>query len=226
MKESDLYRPLKLFLESQNYEVKGEVHSCDVLAVRGEETPVIVELKLILNLDVILQAVDRLLLSPTVYIGVPHDCKSLKRQKKRIVKLLKMLGLGLIVINSKAKKSAVQVLIDPGEFKPRQSKFRQLRLLAEFNKRLGDPNLGGTDTRKGIITAYRQQAIAIANYLHTHGPAKAAVISKSLNDPKVREILYRDVYGWFDRLGKGIYSLSPRGKREISNSNTNTMTKG
>ena len=39
MKESDLYPPLKEFLEDQNYEVKGEVQDCDVLAVRGEEAP-------------------------------------------------------------------------------------------------------------------------------------------------------------------------------------------
>ena len=38
-KESDLYPPLKRFLESQNYEVKGEVQDCDVLAVNGEEVP-------------------------------------------------------------------------------------------------------------------------------------------------------------------------------------------
>ena len=43
MKESDLYPPLKRFLESQNYEVKGEVQDCDVLAVRGKEAPVAVE---------------------------------------------------------------------------------------------------------------------------------------------------------------------------------------
>ena len=45
MQESDLYLPLKRFLESQNYEVKGEVHDCDTLAVRGKEDPVVVELK-------------------------------------------------------------------------------------------------------------------------------------------------------------------------------------
>ena len=58
MKESDLYLPLKRFLISQNYEVKGEVQDCDVVAIRGKEAPVVVELKLTLNLDVVLQAVD------------------------------------------------------------------------------------------------------------------------------------------------------------------------
>ena len=46
MKEADLYLPLKRFLESQGYEVKGEVQDCDVLAVRGTEALVVVELKL------------------------------------------------------------------------------------------------------------------------------------------------------------------------------------
>jgi hypothetical protein len=27
--------------------------------------------------------------------------------------------------------------------------------------------------------------------------------------------MYRDVYGWFDRVSLGVYELSPRGKREI-----------
>ena len=41
MNESDLYLPLKRFLESQKYEVKGEVQGCDVLAIRGIRLPTI-----------------------------------------------------------------------------------------------------------------------------------------------------------------------------------------
>lgn len=48
MKESDLYLPLKRFLESQNYEVKGEVENCEVVAVRGTESPVNLYLFLLL----------------------------------------------------------------------------------------------------------------------------------------------------------------------------------
>ena len=99
MNESDLYLPAKAFLTAQGYEVKGEVHDCDVLAVRGEETPVVVELKLRLNLEVVLQAVDRLSLTPLVYIGIPARCKSMARSPKRITKMLRMLGLGLLVID-------------------------------------------------------------------------------------------------------------------------------
>jgi hypothetical protein len=44
MPEADLYDPIKRFLEAQGYSVKGEIGACDIVAVRGEDGPVIVEL--------------------------------------------------------------------------------------------------------------------------------------------------------------------------------------
>ena len=70
MKETDLYLPLKKFLEKQGYEVKAEVENCDVVAVKvpaaneKAQPATIIELKLSLNLEVILQAVDRLTIKP------------------------------------------------------------------------------------------------------------------------------------------------------------------
>ena len=215
MKESDLYLPLKQFLESQNYEVKGEVLDCDVLAVRGEESPVVVELKLSFNLNVVLQAVERLSLTPKVYIGIPKQCKTLNRRRGHIIKLLRMLGLGLVVIDSDRETGSVKVLLDPGEYRPRKSKHRQERLLGEFMKRVGDPNLGGTEKKNGIMTVYRQRAREIARFLQKQGPTKASLIAGTLREPKARDILYKDVYGWFERVSHGVYELSPRGKREI-----------
>jgi len=82
-------------------------------------------------------------------------------------------------------------------------------------RRVGDPNLGGTEKRKGIMTAYRQRALAIGWFLQENGPTKASSVAHTLIDPKARDILYRDVYGWFDRESRGVYKLSPRGKEEI-----------
>jgi hypothetical protein len=217
MKESDLYLPLKTYLETQHYEIKGEVGSCDVFAIRSDEPPLIVELKLSLNLTVILQAVDRLSLSSNVYIGVPKKCSALKQKYKAIVKLLRMLGIGLITIDLSSQSGGVKVLLDPGEYKPRVSKYRQTRLLGEFEKRVGDPNLGGSDTQQNVITAYRQSALAIARLLESQGPTKASDIAQQTNESKARDILYRDFYGWFDNVSRGIYRLSPRGEREIKN---------
>ena len=216
MKESDLYLPLKQFLEYQNFTVKGEVQDCDVLAVRGNEPLVVVELKRALNLDVILQAVDRLALTSKVYIGIPKQSKSLQRRPKQMVKLLKMLGLGLIVIDGGQETNNVKVLVDPGAYRPRQSKPRRERLLGEFVKRVGDPNPGGVSKRKGIMTAYRQKALAIARLLRQQGPTKASQVALSLREPQARQIMYRNVYGWFERASYGVYQLSPRGMREIS----------
>ncbi|THB63324.1 MAG: hypothetical protein D6E12_17260 [Desulfovibrio sp.] len=216
MKETDLYLPLKRFLESQEYEVKAEVLDCDVLAVRDQEDPVVVELKLSLNLDVVLQAVERLSLTPKVYIGVPARNRIMRVRRKRIVKLLRMLGLGLVLIAPDGQGGKVDVLLDPGEYKPRKSRKREERLLGEFAHRVGDPNLGGADRKKGVMTAYRQKALALARYLKQHGTGKASDLARELDEPKARNILYRNVYGWFERVERGVYALSPRGERELS----------
>ena len=41
-------------------------------------------------------------------------------------------------------------------------------------------------------------------------------LGRVLKEPKARDILYRDVYGWFERVSRGVYGLSPRGEREIA----------
>jgi len=49
--------------------VKAEVGGCDVLAVRGDEAPVIVELKRRFTMELLLQGVDRLAVSDLVYLA-------------------------------------------------------------------------------------------------------------------------------------------------------------
>ena len=220
MKESDLYLPLKTFLEKQDYEVKAEVEDCDVVAIKTATTkekipPTIIELKLSLNLEVILQAVDRIKLSPIIYIGVPNSCGALKKKKrKRIVKLLKMLGLGLIAIDPKRK--TVSIIVDPTAYQPRQSKPRQQWLIDEFHIREGDPNLGGASTKSGRMTAYKQHAITIAQFLDKQGATKASEIARELDIPRARNIVYDNHYRWFEGLGKGIYQLSEFGAETIT----------
>ncbi len=212
MKESDLYIPLKHFLEAQDYEVKGEVGQCDVMAVRGDEEPVIIEFKLSINLSVVLQAVDRLSLSSKVYIGIPKNYKIQRHRKRKILKLLKMLGLGLIVIDPSIKTGSVDIVIDPKPYKPRNSKPRLQRLLGEFMYRDGDPNLGGASTKQGRMTAYRQRALAVGIYLHKNGATKASEVSKQTQQPKARDILYNNYYGWFEKQSRGIYQLTEAGR--------------
>ena len=57
MVETLLYRPVKTFLEGLGFVVKGEIGGCDLLALRGDDPPVVVigELKLTFNLELVLQ---------------------------------------------------------------------------------------------------------------------------------------------------------------------------
>lgn len=213
MKETALYAPVKRLLEAQGYSVKGEVRGCDVVATRGEEGPVVVELKTTLSLSLLLQAVDRLALSGAVYLAVPGGCAPLRRDPKRIRTLLRMLGLGLLTVSG----GRASVWLDPGPYAgPRISRARQARLLGEFRLRAGDPEPGGADRRRGLHTAYRQRALRIAGHLRDAGPCRARDVAAALGDPAARDLLYRDVYGWFSRPSRGIYALNPEGERALS----------
>ena len=70
--ETTLYLPVKRFLESLGFEVKGEVCGCDVVALdKGVPTSVVIaELKLTFTLDLLLQPVDRLPACDDVWLAV------------------------------------------------------------------------------------------------------------------------------------------------------------
>lgn len=214
MLEADLYKPVKTYLERQGYKVKGEVNHCDVVGVRDADV-VIVELKLSLNLTSLLQCIDRLAMTEMVYVGVPHTTKVLTSKRKEIAKLFRRLGMGLISINPDNRAAPIAVLFDPVPYQPRIDKKRRGRLLSEFERRVGDPNEGGSASSKGMVTAYRQRALRIADHLSGYGATKASIVALETSDPKARNILYDDVYGWFERHGNGVYDLSPRGVREV-----------
>ncbi len=111
--EAALYSPVKQFLERQGYEVKGEVRGCDLVARRGDEPPVIVELKLRFNLPLVLQGVDRLALTERVYLAVPRPERHarggpLAPERPEIRKLCRRLGLGLMLVG--LTRNTVEIL--------------------------------------------------------------------------------------------------------------------
>ena len=214
IRETELYAPVKALLESQGYEVKSEVGAADVVACRGDEDPVIVELKRGFSLSLFHQAIDRLSLSETVYVCVPRGTgrRFLKALKCNLT-LCRRLGLGLITV--RMRDGFAEIHLDPAPYNPRQSKPKKSRLLKEFAARVGDPNTGGT-TRKPLMTAYRQDALRCARFLHQHGATKAANVASACGVSRARQIMSANHYGWFDRVSIGIYELSPNGKRAIT----------
>ena len=202
--ESDLYGPVKALLEGQGYIVKGEVRGCDVVGVRGEEPPVIVELKKLFGPALVLQGIDRLALSDRVYLAVGQWPK----QVKNVRKLCRRLGLGLIVV----VKARADVVLDPAPYRPRLDKRKAGRLLGEHRRRVGDPNLGGVAMRGPLMTAYRQEALRCAALLASNGPMKLAAVRAGADAPRAASILRSDFYGWFERVERGVYALTPAGR--------------
>jgi hypothetical protein len=201
MAETDLYAPVKRFLERQGYAVKAEVRSCDVVALRGDEPPVIVELKTAFSLQLIYQAMDRLTLTDTVYVAVARPKRGVPSEA---VKLCKRIGVGLIVV---AASGNVEVLADPLPYTPRKNAKRRRLLLREFAARKGDPNVGGCTGVK-LMTAYRQDAVLCAEYLRAHGPSRVRDIREMTKVDRAANILRDNHYGWFVREARGIYGLT------------------
>ncbi len=207
MRETDLYEPIKRFLEQQGYEVKAEIGAADIVGVRRNEPPLIVETKTGFSLSLFHQGTERQAITDLVYIAVPLGCgQAARKALQRNLKLCRLLGLGLLTVGP--RNPQVQVHADPGPYRPRQSKGKKTRLLGEFVRRVGDPNVGGA-TRKGLVTAYRQEATRCAQFLCEHGATKAALVAKGTGVPHARRIMADNHYGWFQRLGSGIYDLTP-----------------
>lgn len=214
--ETDLYPPVKAFLEDQGYVVKSEIGAADVVAVRDGEPPVVVELKLSFSLTLFHQAVQRLTLADDVYLAVEHRSgKPFARALKRSVTLARRLGLG--VMSVRTSDGLVQVHCDPGPYAPRKSKRRQGVLLREFARRAGDPNTGG-QMRTGLVTAYRQDALKIAIYLYEAGASKGSDVARETGIKNATRMMAQDHYGWFERVEKGIYGLRPAGADAVQSS--------
>lgn len=216
--EAALYSPVKQFLERQGYEVKGEVRGCDLVARRRSEPPVIVELKLRFNLPLVLQGIDRLAMTERVYLAVPRPERHarggpLAPERPEIRKLCRQLGLGLMLVGLTRK--TVEILEEPVPYRPRQAKSRALRLLDEFARRIGDANVGGA-VGVPLVTAYRQDALRCARALALGGPMRVGALRSAADVPTAARILQRNVYGWFDRIERGTYRLTPQGDQALS----------
>ena len=215
MRESDLYAPLKAYLEAQGYEVKAEIGDCDLMACREGDPPIIVEMKLTFSLALLMQGVDRQKMFDCVYLAVPvSSARGWKLRYDAIIHTCRRLGLGLLAVRA-GDKPRVTAHLDPGPYQPRKSARRSGRLLKEFAHRVGDPNVGGVNRVKRV-TAYRQDAIRCATHLAAEGPTKAADVAKATGVQRAGVMMRADHYGWFERVTRGVYGLTPRGEAELA----------
>ena len=209
--ETTLYAPVKRYLERLGFTVKGEVCGCDLVALRGEEPPIVVigELKSAFSLELVLQGVNRTAACDEVWLAVRVTGRGGRVRDPRVHKLCRFLGFGLLGVLS---TGSVEVLVEPKPWRPRQDPKRRARLVQEHRSRVGDPALGGS-TKMPIMTAYRQQALACAASL-TSGPRRTREIRSVV--PNASSILLRNFYGWFARIERGVYALTPQGASALA----------
>jgi hypothetical protein len=209
--ETTLYLPVKRFLEKLGFTVKGEIGGCDLVALSGGDPPVVVigELKLSFNLELILQAVDRAAAADEVWLAAKMSARGKGRESDaRYRNLCRRLGFGMLGVTGTGD---VEVLVKPPTTAPRRNPKKRSRLVAEHQRRKGDPVQGGS-TRAPIMTAYRQQALACAAAM-SRGPRRVKDLRVDI--PDAGKILLHNVYGWFDRAERGIYVLTDAGRAAL-----------
>ncbi|TDG00515.1 DUF2161 family putative PD-(D/E)XK-type phosphodiesterase [Paenibacillus piri] len=239
--ETELYAPVKSYFEQVGYQVRGEVHHCDLVAIRGEEPPVIVELKKNFSIPLLLQGIDRLRLTRRVYVAfelpnkgrAPHGASW-----PELRKLCQMLGIGMITVQFfKRKKPAVLfechppgitdrfVSLSPAvaaadapalapAVMPRHNKRAAERIVHEFKERRADYNVGGSSKLK-LMTSYREKSLHLASLLRQHGPLSPRRLKELTGNPRAAGLLQKNVYRWFQRVERGIYRLTPHGEEAL-----------
>lgn len=216
--EVDLYEPIQQYFMQQGFVVYAEVNDCDVVAVKEQEEPVIIELKLTLNLELLMQAAKRQRITEQVYIAIPKPTYSLRSQKWRDLSyVIRRLELGLIFVLVAGDQKEAKIMIEPTMFNRKksmqQSKKRKNQLMNEINGRSGNYNIGGSSKTK-IMTAYKEQCIYIAVCLNKFGPLSPKRLREIGTGDKTPKILSANYSGWFERVKRGVYMLNEKGLEE------------
>lgn len=198
--ESDLYGPIRDYLQGLGYEVKGEVKHCDMTALRDGEL-LVVELKRGFTLELVYQAIDRQRIADGVYVAVPLPKRGyMSPRVPEMVRLCRRLELGLIFVGFTSRGlPQVDVAVHPKEASaPRADRGRRLAVIREHESRTGSANTGGVSRRK-ILTAYKEQALQTARLLRDHGPLPVGEVRKLGGPANAGTILGRNALGWFER---------------------------
>lgn len=219
MLEIDLWEPVRNFLINEGYTVRSEVKDCDIVAVK-DEVITVAELKKSLSVSLLAQAVKRQKFADLVYTAVPKPKRIIGSSKWRdICHLIRRLELGLILVSFKRDKAFVEIAVEPAFFDREKSRQRNKKsrasIIKEVEGRYEDFNIGGSRGKK-VVTAYRESSIFIACCLDKFGSLSPKRLREFGTDSKkTTSILYENHYGWFEKLERGVYSISDTGRQAL-----------
>ncbi len=206
--EADLYPPVRDFLSRNGYTVRSEVHGCDITATRGDEL-VIIELKRNFTTSLLIQATQRQRMTDTVYIAIPRPAYGLNTRKGRqMTHLIRRLELGLIVVDPLSEE--MEIVFHPLPFDRKRDHRARGNLLREIEGRSDEYNVGGRPGSR-LVTAYRETAIMIACLLKERSSLSPKQLRELGTGKKTQSILQNNHYGWFERVDRGLYSLTKSG---------------
>ena len=215
MRETDLYGPIRDHLVAQGYDVQGEVKDCDIVARKGDDL-IVIELKRSFGTKLLIQATDRQRITDSVYVALPGPVKRGNKGRWRgIQRLLRRLELGLITVTLGPGPPVVEIVFHPLPYRRQKRSRRTRAVIKEMSARTGDYNVGGSTSGKRM-TAYRENAIHIACCLEALGPSAPRQLRALGTGPKTTCILSSNFYGWFRRVDRGIYELTPTGHAELA----------
>ncbi|WP_310177607.1 DUF2161 family putative PD-(D/E)XK-type phosphodiesterase [Neobacillus niacini] len=218
LQEKDLYKPVQRYFSREGYDVYGEVKDCDMVAMKEDELAII-ELKLTLSVDLLIQAAKRQRITEKVYVAIPKPKYRLNSKRwADKCHFIRRLELGLIVVSPSGKGLKADLIFHPTPFQTKksrgQNKGKRAAILKEINGRSADFNIGGSNRTK-IMTAYKENCIQIAGYLREYGPLSPKALIQMGTGDKTSSILTKNYYGWFHRIKRGTYCLSDMGIKEI-----------
>lgn len=212
MQETELFEPIKKYFEGHGYSVNAEVKDCDVTATRDDEL-IVVELKTSPNMNLLIQATDRQRITDAVYVAIPVVTSNHKRWRG-VQRVLRRLELGLLVVSFGPLGATVTKLFDPLPAQKRKPKRRRRAVIREIAERSSDYNTGGS-TRIKLVTAYRENAILVATCLEQLGQCSPKRLRDLGTGDRTPGILSKNHYGWFQRIDRGVYSITDQGRQEI-----------
>ncbi len=212
-RETDLYPPVRDWLAANGYTVRAEVRGCDVAAARDGEL-VVIELKLGLSLALLAQAARRQRAAESVYVAVARPANRARwlARARDTLHLLRRLEIGLLLVSrrSGSRRPAVEAVLHPVAFQRRRRHDERRAVLTELAGRSVDLNRGGSRGAP-LVTAYREAAIRVACALAELGSRSPRELRAAGTGQRTLAILSDNVYGWFERVARGVYRLSARG---------------
>lgn len=90
-------------------------------------------------------------------------------------------------------------------------------ILQEINGRYAELNTGGSPSKAERVSSYKQAAVKIAYLLEKLKKSSPSELRKMGAGPKTQTILSSNIYGWFERIERGLYKLNKAGKQGYKN---------